>query len=170
MSALTRFGLGGAVLAWLLVGCSSPDDGWAAGDLKSVNHVKGTAINWFSVNGYRASGGGGNICCIALPNKWRPGMIADIKWEVDLDPYAYVNWPPLTSEGYMVEQRKHAKNYKHYEARVEIPEYDHDRCGMTVHFLTCQQVKVTTSCWATSMPQYPIQDPEDVEEPAVCPK
>ncbi|MFF7710197.1 DUF3304 domain-containing protein [Pseudomonas sp. NPDC007930] len=170
MSALNKFGLGSAVFAWLLVGCSSPDDGWAPGELKSVNHVKGTGINWLSVNGYGASGGGGGMCCIALPNKWRPGMIADIKWEVDPDPSAYSDWPPLGSEGYRVKQREHAKNYRRYEARVEIPEYDHDRCGLTVHFLTCQQVKVTTSCWATSRPEYPIKEPRHMEEPVVCPR
>ncbi|MFF7710195.1 DUF3304 domain-containing protein [Pseudomonas sp. NPDC007930] len=152
----------------MLGGCSTADDGWAAGDLKSVNHVRGTAINWFSVNGYRASGGGGSTCCIALPNTWRPGMIADIKWEVD--PNTREPLPELMDPEYRAAYAIYKSKYRQYAARVEIPEYDHKRCGLTVHFLARQQVKVTTSCRATWLPDYPIQDPEDVEEPAVCPR
>ncbi|MFF7710196.1 DUF3304 domain-containing protein [Pseudomonas sp. NPDC007930] len=168
MPALTKFGLGGALFAWLLVGCSSPADDWVAGSVKSVNHVKGTALNWFSVNKSGASRGGGKACCIGLPIKWRPGLIADIKWEIDPNPGASL--PNVMSAEWDAAYAIHKSRYRQYSARVEIPEYDHDHCGLTVHFLTCQQVKVTTSCWATSRPEYPIKEPHYMEEPAVCPR
>ncbi len=158
------------VLGLVLVGCSTADNEMAAGSIRSVNHVDGTTINWFSVNGYTASGGGGDQCCIVLPVKWRSGLIANIEWEVDSDPYAYSKWPPLGTDGYRQAQAKHAANYRRYKTTVEIPEYQEKRCGLTVHFLPCQQVKVTTSCWMVGEPQYPIKEPRHMKESAVCPK
>ncbi|WP_159183260.1 DUF3304 domain-containing protein [Klebsiella pneumoniae] len=42
--------------------------------------------------------------------------------------------------------------------------------GMTVHFLPCDDVKVTTSCWSPRNVNYPIKEPVRMTEPAVCPK
>ncbi|MBZ9667143.1 DUF3304 domain-containing protein [Pseudomonas sp. LMG 31766] len=158
------------ILCVALAGCSTADNEMAAGNLTSVNHVDGTAINWLSVNGYRTAGGGGRACCIVMPVKWRPGLIANIEWEVDPDPYAYSKWPPLGTDGYRAAQVKHKANYQHYKTTVEIPEYQEKVCGLTVHFLTCQQVKVTTSCWMGNAPEYPIKDSRHMKEPAVCTK
>ncbi|WP_192985352.1 DUF3304 domain-containing protein [Pseudomonas sp. EggHat1] len=160
------FGLLGSLLA----GCSTADNEMAAGNLTSVNHVDGTAINWLSVNGYRTAGGGGRACCIGLPFKWRPGLVANIEWEVDPDPYAYSKWPPLGTDGYRAAQVKHKANYQHYKTTVEIPEYQEKVCGLNVHFLPCQEVKVTTSCRMVGEPQYPIKEPLHMKEPAVCTK
>ncbi|EPN01031.1 hypothetical protein A259_28144, partial [Pseudomonas syringae pv. actinidiae ICMP 19070] len=52
-------------------------------------------INWMSVNGYRADGGGGASCCIIMPTTWRPGLKAQIEWEVDPEPFAKM--PSVTS-------------------------------------------------------------------------
>ena len=81
----TRWLLG--VFGLALVGCSTADNEMAGGSLQAVNHTL-HAINWFSVNGYRAHGGGGSSCCIVMPLKWRPGLKANIEWEVDPDPHA----------------------------------------------------------------------------------
>ncbi|MZO37884.1 T6SS immunity phospholipase A1-binding lipoprotein Tli1-KP, partial [Klebsiella pneumoniae] len=43
-------------------------------------------------------------------------------------------------------------------------------CGITVHFLHCDDVKVTTSCWSPRNANYPIKEPVRMKEPAVCPK
>ncbi len=45
-----------------------------------------------------------------------------------------------------------------------------DVCGITVHFLPCDDVKVTTSCWSPRNANYPIKEPVRMKEPAVCPK
>jgi len=124
------------ILCVALAGCSTADNEMAAGNLTSVNHVDGTAITWFSVNGYRASGGGGETCCIILPVKWRPGLIANIEWEVDPDPFA--KSPPLGTDEFRIFMDRHELNYRHYSSQVEIPEYQEKRCGLTVHFLPCQ--------------------------------
>lgn len=157
------------LLGLTLFGCSSADNEMAGGNLSAVNHtLKG--INWFSVNGYRAHGGGGASCCIVMPVKWRPGLKANVEWEADPDPYAYSKWPK-DEKGYWAAQAKHKANYQHHSATVDIPEWPGTkRCGLTVHFLVCNQIKVTSSCWASTSPNYPIKEPKQMKEPAVCPK
>ncbi|MDI3394865.1 DUF3304 domain-containing protein [Pseudomonas sp. V98_8] len=154
----------------VLVGCSTADNDMVGGNIQAVNHTLNN-INWLSVNGYRADGGGGRSCCIVMPIKWRPGLKANIEWEVDTDPYAYSKWPPLGTDGYRAAQAKHKINYQHYSAVVDIPEWpEKKRCGLSVHFLVCNQVKVTSSCSSFNSPNYPIKEPLDMKEPAVCPK
>ncbi|WP_396328182.1 hypothetical protein [Klebsiella pneumoniae] len=52
-----------------------------------------------------------------------------------------------------------------------MPDYNgQDVCGITVHFLPCDDVKVTTSCWSPRNVNYPIKEPVRMTEPAVCPK
>jgi hypothetical protein len=94
--------------------------------------------------------------------------MANIEWEVDPD--RWVKLPSVTSPDFQAAYAKHAANYQRHKVTVEIPEYQEKRCGLTVHFLPCQQVKVTTSCWAVSAPQYPIKDPRHMKGPAVCTK
>jgi len=53
---------------------------------------------------------------------------------------------------------------------VDIPQYGEERCGITVHFLPCNQVKVTTICDGYGTPNYPIKEPLEMKEPAQCPK
>ncbi|WP_374979334.1 DUF3304 domain-containing protein [Pseudomonas solani] len=156
------------LFCFALVGCSVASNEMAAGNIAAVNHVEGTAINWFSVNGYRGSGGGFQ-CCVVLPTRWRPGLIVNIEWEVDHDRWAKL--PEFTDPDYRVKYAEHASKYKIYRTAVEIPEWPGtDSCGLNVHFLPCQQVKVTTSCWAFTSPSYPIKEPDHMKEPAVCPK
>ncbi len=158
------------LLGLMLFGCRSADNEMLGGNIKAVNHTD-HAINWFSVNGYRASGGGGSSCCIIMPAKWLPGLKADVEWEVDPDPFAYSKWPPLGTDGYRAAQAKHKANYQYYSTAVDIPEWPGtERCGLSVHFLTCNQIKVTSSCWGYGSPNNPIKEPKNMKEPAVCPK
>jgi hypothetical protein len=54
---------------------------------------------------------------------------------------------------------------------VPLPDYNgQDTCGITVHFLPCDEVKVTTSCYTYGSPAYPIKEPLRMKEPKVCPK
>jgi hypothetical protein len=154
----------------ILAGCDQSNAGESsAGNLGAINHVAGQDINWFSVNGSRVPGTGGGYCCIMLPNKWRPGLIAHVEWEVDPNPHEKI---PMRKEGFGYDQKAYAQHkakYRHYSADVPIPEYD-GACGLTVHLLTCHQVKVTTSCLAPELPDYPIKEPINMQEPASCPK
>ena len=156
------------LLGLMLYGCSSADNEMAGGNLQAVNHTL-HAINWMSVNGYRAHAGGGSSCCIIMPIKWRPGLKANVEWEVDPEPYAPS--PPLGTDEFRVFMVKHKANYQRHSATVDIPEWPGtESCGLSVHFLVCNQVKVTTSCWGYGSPNNPIKEPRQMKEPAVCPK
>ncbi|WP_226570252.1 DUF3304 domain-containing protein [Mangrovibacter yixingensis] len=153
---------------WLLAGCAGAGYGdYTAGDLRAKNHVAGQGINRFGVNGYSAPGLGGGYCCVLLPRKWIPGMEVLVEWEVDPDPYAIL--PPLGTDLFREAYARHAAQYRRHSAVVPVPEYGEQRCGMTVHFLPCNQVKVTTVCMGYGTPDYPIKEPLNMPEPENCP-
>jgi hypothetical protein len=64
----------------------------------------------------------------------------------------------------------HEANYRKHIAIVDLPPYEDGLCALEVHFLTCNQVKVSTSCWGYPSPNTPIKEPLEMKEPAVCPK
>jgi len=43
-------------------------------------------------------------------------------------------------------------------------------CGITVRFLSCNKIKVTTICDGYGTLNYPIKEPREMKEPAQCPK
>lgn len=165
-----------AVLLLLLTGCDTEEKvTWSGGDLRGVNHTQ-LGIGRFSVNG---SGGpnispfgeGGGACCISLPDKWQPERKAQVEWEVDTDPTLMKKFPGyLDAEKYQAWEKKAMASIAKYSATVDIPEYGKERCGLTVHFFPCQQIKVTTSCWTYGAQAYPIKEPREMKEPKVCPK
>lgn len=156
-------------------GCDNPAvESWSGGDLRGVNHTR-QEIPRFSVNGRAgpnigAFGEGGGACCISLPDKWRPGLQADVEWVVSttssvLKFPGYEDW-----DKYEIWKKKREEGLVKHRATVDIPDYGDKKCGLTVHFLACNQIKVTASCWALSRPEYPIKEPREMEEPAQCPK
>ncbi|MBD8099463.1 DUF3304 domain-containing protein [Pseudomonas fluorescens] len=157
-------------LGLTLFGCSSADNEMAAGNIQAINHTL-SAINWLSVNGYRADGGGGRSCCIIMPIKWRPGLKANIEWEVDPDPFAKIK---RKTTGFGFDEKawaEHEAKFQRHSAVVDIPEWPGtESCDLKVHFLACNQVRVTTSCWAPSSPNYPIKNSMGMKESSTCPK
>lgn len=143
-----------------------PQDDYLAGNLHGFNHVKGTSVNWFKVNGYYGQGAAGT-CCIMVPAKWTPNQWVKVEWEVDPDAYP-TDSPGVTDPKFDAYMKKHEANYRRYQKMVEIPEYG-EPCSVDVHFLPCQEVKITLSCHATNHPDYPIKEPSFMEEPAICP-
>ena len=165
--------IGGCLLV-LLAGCSPGTPKFLAGNLNAVNHTS-AAINYFSVNGYGGGnaspfGYGGGACCVMLPSQWSPGLKMKVEWETDPDPYAKIKRKP---DGFNFDEAalaKHEANYGRHIAIVELPPYEDRLCSLEVHFLPCNQVKVSTSCWAYPSPNSPIKEPLEMKEPAVCPK
>ena len=114
--------------------------------------------------------GGGGGCCYSVPARWTPGMTVRIDWEsgvgysMDFPGYEdrkkYLAW----KKGIDAQKRQHSKT-------VPVPDYNgQDVCGITVHFLPCDDVKVTTSCWSPRNANYPIKEPIRMKEPKVCPR
>lgn len=136
------------LLYFLLLGCGpiekeeSRGNGktsYVAADLQGYNHVAGTNINWFSVNGYRGHAGG-FTCCISLPEKWRPNMQVAVEWEVDPDPFPK-DMPRLGTKEFRDYVKAHEANYRHYKAVATIPEYE-ESCGLQVHFYPVSRLKL----------------------------
>ncbi|MBV5097642.1 DUF3304 domain-containing protein [Tenebrionicola larvae] len=167
------FRAGMALAGLMLTGCQQAPAQAAGGAIEAVNHTR-WAINHFSVNGQSGLDiigphqGGGGGCCFRAPAQWQPGMTVKIDWETGMggtkgfpgyeDREAVLAW---------VKKVKEAK--KRHSAVVPVPDYTGQKtCGITVHFLPCDKVKVTTSCHIYSDPQYPVKEPLSMPEPATC--
>jgi hypothetical protein len=76
------------------------------------------------------------------------------------DEAKYVIW----RDKVRAQKRKHSKV-------IPVPDYTHQKvCGITVHFLPCDELEVTTSCHAYGSPDYPIKTPLRLPEPQSCPQ
>ena len=146
-----------------------------AGTLEAINHTH-WAINRFSVDGHSGIDiigpyqGGGGGCCYSASSDWEPGMTVRVDWETGVaypdgfpgfaDENKYEAWArPLRAQ-----KRQHSKV-------VPVPDYTGQKvCGLTVHFLPCDDIQVTTSCYAYGSPEYPIKTPLQLPEPQSCPK
>lgn len=82
-------------------------------------------------------GGSGVVCCISVPKKWRPNLVARVKWtECDISHMEFKN-------GRVVDPNARCVLSNH-EATVPIPKYD--RLGtLMVHFFPGHQVAVVVS-------------------------
>ncbi|EMP2053077.1 DUF3304 domain-containing protein [Enterobacter kobei] len=163
-----------------LAGCSQPKaeaqtQSSGTGTIKAINHTK-WAINHFSVNGQSgidAIGpfdGGGGGCCYGVPAVWKPGMTVRIDWE--RGEASTEGFPGFADrEKYKAWLKIKKANNKEFSKTVPLPDYTgQETCGITVHFLPCDDVKVTTSCWSPANANYPIKLPLEMKEPKVCPK
>ncbi|WP_336797994.1 DUF3304 domain-containing protein [Erwinia aphidicola] len=170
--------------------------GGGGGTIEAINHTK-WAINQFSVNGqsgldvigpYQGGGGG---CCFGVPKQWQPGMTVRVDWvtgvafagDVPSLPKPkrpvehgqtreewHKEWVVYDQKRQSWSQKIQAMNKQH-SATVPLPDYTGQKtCGIVVHFLPCDQVKVTTSCSRYDYPDYPIKEPLRMKEPKVCPK
>ncbi|HEJ0329048.1 DUF3304 domain-containing protein [Serratia marcescens] len=184
----------------LLTGCSQPaaraGGSGGSGTIDAINHTK-WAINHFSVDnqsGIDIIGpfqGGGGGCCYSVPARWQSGMTVRIDWETgvayasDLPElpaptrpvYKGQNNKMWTEEISKYNQQRSAWYKKvnalkrQHSKTVPVPDYNgQDTCGITVHFLPCDDVKVTTSCYTYDSPAYPIKEPIRMKEPKVCPR
>ncbi|HCF2500471.1 TPA: DUF3304 domain-containing protein [Pseudomonas aeruginosa] len=139
------------------------------------NHTS-AAINRFSVNGAGGpnigpfQGGGSQVCCGTIPRVWMPGLKAVVVWEVDPDPKSYAQWSePMFSDEWIARMETQRREYIHHEAVVDIPRYDSERvCSLKVHFLPCEKVAVSTTCYAPSHPDYPDKEYFKIKEGSAC--
>ena len=147
--------------------------------IEAVNHTH-WAINHFSVDGrsgldligpYQGGGGG---CCYVAPQRWQPGMSATVEWETGASGLSALadEFPGFADEAKYDEwlDKLNAQKRQHSKL-VPIPDYTGQKvCGITVHFLPCDELQVTTSCYAYGSPEYPIKTPLHLPEPQSCPR
>ena len=146
-----------------------------AGTLEAINHTH-WAINHFSVDGrsgidiigpYQGGGGG---CCYVAPERWISGMTVRVDWETGIG--SSEGFPGFADESRYLAWRDSIRSQKRQHSKVvPVPDYTGQKvCGLTVHFLPCDDIQVTTSCYAYGSPEYPIKTPLQLPEPQSCPK
>jgi len=144
------------------------------GVIEGINHTH-WAINRFSVNGRSgldaigAYQGGGGGCCYVAPKVWQPGMTVLVEWETGVS--STMDFPGFGDRTKYLAWRKAAEDKKRSHSReVSVPSYSgQEVCGITVHFLPCDELQVSTSCHSYGTPQYPIKTPLRMPEPQSCP-
>ncbi len=92
-------------------------------------------------------------------------MTVRVDWEsgeASTDDFpGYENW-----NKYLEWEKKIKASHRQHSKTVPLPDYNgQDVCGITVHFLPCDDVSYTYGS-----PSYPIKEPVRMKEPAVCPK
>ncbi len=97
-------------------------------------------------------------------------MTVRVDWETgvgfSMDFPGYENWDKFLEWRRNINLQK-----KQHSLEVPIPDYTgQETCGITVHFLPCDDIKVTTSCYEYGRPNHPVKDPIRMEEPEVCPQ
>ncbi len=145
-----------------------------ASAIYGVNHTH-WAINQLSVDGRSAVDiigpyqGGGGWCCYMVPDQWRPGMMVRVDWETGVG--GSKGFPGFADESKYDAWLQQIEAQKRTHSKVvPVPDYTHQRvCGITVHFLPCDDIQVTTSCYAYGSPEYPIKIPLELPEPQSCP-
>ncbi|HEK1721343.1 TPA: DUF3304 domain-containing protein [Proteus mirabilis] len=162
---------GGLSITLLLTGCVdafslAPKPQPLAAGIQGFNHTQ-YSITGFTINeGYGSIGG--TVCCVLLPEQWRPDLVAHIEWD-KLDKSKLSPSPDFDQvEAYNRWEKELDRYTTYHEAWVPIPQYD-EPCSVKVHFLPCNEVKITTSCKGYGHPEYPINQPHNMKEPAVCP-
>jgi hypothetical protein len=146
-----------------------------AGNIYGINHTH-WAINRFAVDGhpsidsvgpYQGGGGSGGY---AAPSRWTPGMTVRIDWETGAA--GSKGFPGFADDAkYEAWAKKMRAQKRQLSKQVPVPDYTgQETCGLTVHFLPCDDIQVTTSCYAYRHPEYPIKTPLQLPEPASCPR
>ncbi|MDF3934973.1 DUF3304 domain-containing protein [Pseudomonas citronellolis] len=144
-----------------------------SGTIDGINHTH-WAINRFGVNGRSAVDiigpyqGGGGACCFAVPAQWKPGLTVRVDWETGVG--GSKGFPGFADrEKYYAWLDKMESQKRQHSQLVPVPDYrGQETCGITVHFLPCDQIKVTTSCLTYGNPDYPIKEPLKLAEPKTC--
>jgi len=146
-----------------------------ASTIEAINHTH-WAINRFSVDGRSgldiigAYQGGGGGCCYIAPQRWKPGMTVRVDWETGVA--GSKGFPGFADEArYEAWALKMRAQKRQHTKLVPIPDYTGQKvCGITVHFLPCDELQVTTSCYAYGSPEYPIKTALHLPEPQSCPQ
>ncbi|MFN3295678.1 DUF3304 domain-containing protein [Caldimonas sp.] len=133
------------LIAMLVAGCADRDK--VTMSYIGVNHTE-TYIATLYINGQGGvmnvfpMGGGGVVCCVTLPRRWKPGLTVKITWREEGDWLRDEKGQPVIREGKKVLIEGPWK-----ERTVEVQPYTEKDlgAGLHVHFLPGDQVLVKVS-------------------------
>ncbi|EOZ4985612.1 DUF3304 domain-containing protein, partial [Proteus mirabilis] len=118
---------GGLSITLLLTGCVgafslAPKPQPLAAGIQGFNHTL-FEISGFTINeGYGSIGG--TVCCVLLPEQWRPDLVAHIEWR-KVDASKLPSTPDMDQVEAIKNWRQQLRdNTSRHEAWVSIPQYD----------------------------------------------
>jgi len=156
---LLVFALAAFALYWFvgMVRESIRADSFAGVTLSGAHHL-GPKFNIaaFYVDGYYGSnvgreGGGGDVCCVMLPKKWRPGLSVEVRWTVN--DWTHENVSEIEAGNYS----SVAGAGMDYIARVPVEPYE-KASHVWVHFFSGGKARVVSSAIGSEGTKHPIQD------------
>jgi hypothetical protein len=101
-------------------------------------------------------GGGGDVCCVVIPNTWRPGLKATIKWQEDGVYKRDAKGNIMKNDGVPIVIESPWK-----ERTVEVPQYDDQLGQFQIHFFPHDEIKVVVSNFFPGHPKYPLTLPKE---------
>ena len=99
-----------------------------------------------------AQGGGGEVCCVILPRKWRPGLMATIKWQESGQFQRDEKGNVVREDGVPV-----VKEAPWKEHTLQVPKYGEKMGRLYIHFLPNDEVKVAVSLFGPGRAEHPYQ-------------
>lgn len=114
------------------------------------------------VLGASAHGEGSGVCCVVLPQKWRPGLMATIKWQEDGDWLKDDQGREVIRDG-----RKVLVHAPWQELTVEVPKYSSDeldRGTFYIHFFHNNDVKVLVATRWAGFEGHPYPHPDGTKQ------
>ena len=158
----------------ILAGCGAGEPDFVPADLRGFNHTA-SDINYFSVNGWGGSpmsahGQSGATCCVAIPARWAQGIKLNVEWEKNTRPDLAREFPGYIDRvRYLEWEEKFSSFNESRSAEVEYPYFEGLVCSFEIHFMPCDEVKISTSCARYPSPGSPIKEPLKMKE-YVCKK
>ncbi|WP_177307688.1 DUF3304 domain-containing protein [Pseudoduganella namucuonensis] len=98
-------------------------------------------------------GGSGTICCVTIPEKWRPGLVVEVRWGV-------ANWSNEIREEIKIGNYRSVVDEGVYKAIVPIEEYE-EPMNLFVHFFPGGKIRVLTSQYSQNSEKHPVVKGDD---------
>lgn len=153
---LSRMGLLALFSVALLTGCL--EDEKTGVSYTGVNHTDVSVVE-VSPNGERggimvapAHGMSGDICCVTLPAKWKPGLTTTVSWQDDGNWLLDEQGREVIQDGktvYVPAPRK--------SKVVEVPKYD-EPGTFWIHFFPNDEVRIVVSNYGPGHPKHGLPD------------
>lgn len=134
---------------------SSEEDEYLATVVIGVHHLgQDYLIPEFYINKYggtgvqREGGGSGEMCCIMIPRRWRPGLLVEVRWRVE--DWSHADRLEIEAGNY-----RSVKARAMYIAKVPVEKYS-EVYSLYVHFFPNGQVRVLTTPFSVISPDHPV--------------
>jgi hypothetical protein len=146
----------GLVVTYAALHARTNRSDFTAVSVSGVQHLGSKyAISEFHVNGYYASnvgrngGGARMVCCVEIPERWRPGLTAEVRWAV-------VRWTREAFNADGIPQSEAVESVGVYRGNVPVEKYA-SVGPMWVHFFGDGEVRIVISSIDPDGEGHPIQ-------------